>query len=140
VVTSTRRARADELSWVNDVYRRADFVASDVHDVVLVAEEGGARVGVGRLVPVAEDAYELGGMWVDEAARGRGVAKQLVAALLREAGDATLWCIPFARVADLYRGFGFADASADAQPPPAVVAKLAFCRARYPFAVVLLRR
>lgn len=140
MTTTIRRMRDDELSWVNGVYRRADFVASDLDDVVLIAEVDGERVGVGRLVDVGDGALELGGMHVEEARRGRGVAKAIVGALVDAAGDKPLWCIPFARVADLYRGFGFVDAGPDARPPAAVVEKLAFCRTRYALSVVLLFR
>lgn len=136
---TVRRARPDELAWANDVYRRVDFVASDADCVQVVAEDDGRKIGVGRLVPAGDGAYELGGMWVDEDARGRGVAKAIVAALIEAADGAPLWCIPYARVADLYRGRGFFDAVVD-DAPVAVREKLAFCRARYPLAVVLLRR
>lgn len=135
-----RPMRPDELPWVNGQYALADFVRSDLEDTILVAEVDGERAGVGRLVPAGEGHVELGGMYVVEAHRGRGVARALVEGLLHQAQGRTVWCIPYARVQDLYRGFGFADPPDGVEPPPAVVEKLRFCRARYPVAVVLLRR
>ncbi len=140
-MVTIRRAREDELDFVNLLYRRADFVASDADDIVLIAEVACERVGVGRLVPVGDDAVELGGMYVVDAHRGGGLGRAIVARLVLEAGARAIWCIPYTHVAGLYRSFGMVDAvPGEPEPPPAVAEKLRFCRARYATSVVLLHR
>ena len=96
-----------ELAWANEVYRSIEFVPTEVGDVAVVAEVDGARVGLGRLVPVGEGALELGGIWTDEVARGKGVAKAVVDDLIARAAGRDVWCVPFQHLADYYARFGF---------------------------------
>lgn len=114
-----RELRADERAWANQLYRAIRFATTPDGALALVAERAGARIGLGRLVAHAAGVVELGGIWTDEAARGGGVARAMVTALLARAGDAPLWCIPFAHLTPFYRSFGFAPA---APPWPAAVA------------------
>jgi GNAT superfamily N-acetyltransferase len=154
-----RELRDDELAWASAQYRAIEFAASPPGTVALVAELDGARVGLGRLVAHAPEVVELGGIWTDEAVRGRGVARAMVAALLargghgdaqvgREArpaavgaehGGRPLWCIPFEHLAAFYQSFGFA---ARSSPWPAPIAtKVAACIAQgLPPVVVLARQ
>lgn len=148
-----RALRDDERAWANARYRAIQFAPSPPDAVALVAELGGARVGLGRLVAHAPEVVELGGIWTDEAVRGRGVARAMVAALLaragrgdgtapRSAGDAPLerplWCIPFAHLTGFYQSFGFATRAAPWPAP--IAAKVAECVAHgLPPVVVLLR-
>jgi GNAT superfamily N-acetyltransferase len=133
-----RTLRPDELDWANARYASVGFAASTPAHQLLVAELDGARVGLGRLVPIGDRAVELGGIWTDQAARGRGVARAIVTALLARAGDADVWCIPFEHLARFYMGLGLAPAPA---PWPAGVAdKVADCAARGLAAVVVLAR
>ena len=71
-----------ERAWANAQYRAIRFEATPPGAVALVAELAGARVGLGRLVAHVPGVSELGGIWTDEAARGRGVARAMVTALL----------------------------------------------------------
>ncbi|HEX8113943.1 MAG TPA: GNAT family N-acetyltransferase, partial [Kofleriaceae bacterium] len=83
---------------------------------------------------------ELGGIWTDEAARGAGVARAMVRALLARAEmpNRPLWCIPFAHLAAFYESFGFAPV-APPWPSP-IAAKVADCIAHaLPDVVVLAR-
>jgi GNAT superfamily N-acetyltransferase len=105
-----------------------------------VAERGGARIGLGRLVEHAPGVVELGGIWTDEAARGGGVARAMVNALLARAAPGTgrLWCIPFAHLAAFYQSCGFV-----AAPPPwprPIADKVDECVAHALPAVVVLAR
>ena len=141
-----RELRADERAWAAARYREIRFAASPPDAVALVAERDGARVGLGRLVSHAPGVVELGGIWTDEAARGAGVARAMVGALLARpelaapgaGAPGLLWCIPFAHLAAFYRSFGFADAPPPW--PPAVAAKVAECVAHALPAVVVLAR
>ena len=138
-----RALRDDERAWADERYRAIQFAVTPPGSVALVAERGGARIGLGRLVVHEPGVVELGGIWTDEAARGAGVARAMVAALLAraEAGAGTggrLWCIPFAHLAAFYGSFGFTAAAA---PWPAPIAsKVAACIAHaLPDVVVLAR-
>src|SRR5688500_19027258 len=97
-----RTATADDCDWIDEQYRRAGFIPSDLRrDTIVIAELDGTRAGLGRLVPAGE-AYELGGMFVLDAFRGRGVARAIVEELIRRAGDAAVYCVPFADLEQLY--------------------------------------
>jgi GNAT superfamily N-acetyltransferase len=125
-----RELRDDERAWAVALYHSIDFAPTPPGSVALVAERAGARIGLGRLVRHAPGVAEMGGIWTDEAARGGGVARAMVTALLARrdvvAGPgSTLWCIPFVHLTAFYRSFGFTDAP---RPwPPEIAAKVADC-------------
>jgi GNAT superfamily N-acetyltransferase len=140
-----RDLRHDERAWASAHYRAIQFAVVPAPAVALVAElaepgGGGPRVGLGRLVAHGPDVLELGGIWTDETARGRGIARSMVTALLARAAQpgcpAPLWCIPFAHLAGFYRTFGFTERAAPW--PQAIAAKVAECIAhQLPDVVVL---
>lgn len=124
-----RDLRDGERAWANAQYRAIAFAPSPPDGVAMVAELAGARIGLGRLVVHAPGVTELGGIWTDEASRGRGVARAMVAALLtrfaEEGSRRRVWCIPFVHLAGFYQSFGF---SVCAPPwPPPIAAKVAAC-------------
>lgn len=141
-----RDLRDDERAWADERYRAIEFATTPAGSVALVTERAGQRIGLGRLVAHAPGVVELGGIWTVEAARGLGVARAMVTALLarqeaivaRAGRPEPLWCIPFAHLAAFYQSFGFAAA---APPwPPAIAAKVADCIAHaLPDVVVLAR-
>lgn len=103
-----RTATSDDEPWINARYASVHFIPSDLaRDRVVIAEIDGAPVGMGRLVPAGEGAYELGGMFVLDAYRGRGIARAIVDELIRLANGADLYCIPFADLTALYAAAGF---------------------------------
>jgi GNAT superfamily N-acetyltransferase len=108
-----RELRAGERAWAHEQYLAIQFATAPEASLALVAERGGVRIGLGRLVAHAPGVVELGGIWTDEGSRGGGVARAMVTALIERAGAAPLWCIPFAHLTAFYRSFGFAPA-----PPP----------------------
>lgn len=134
---TVRDATVDERAWANRLYEAIEFAASGLDDVQLVALRAGERVGLGRLVAVGGGAFELGGIWTAESARGEGVAAAMVRALIARAAEATLWCVPFRELADYYARAGFTQV--DAGWPADVERKVARCAARGQ-AVVVMRR
>jgi GNAT superfamily N-acetyltransferase len=102
-----RPLRDDELGWAAERYREIRFAASPPGTRSFVAELEGTRVGLGRLVEHGPGVLELGGIWTDEHARNRGIARAMVAALIEREPQLKLWCIPFAHLASFYEGFGF---------------------------------
>ena len=137
-----RDLRDDERAWANATYQAIQFAVTPPGAVALVAELADRRVGLGRLIVHDPGVLELGGIWTDEAARGHGVARAMVTALLqrlaRDGHTGPVWCIPFTHLAGFYRSMGFADA---APPwPRAVAAKVAECVAHaLPDVAVLVR-
>jgi GNAT superfamily N-acetyltransferase len=131
-----------ERAWANDLYRAIRFETTPPGAVALVAELADARMGLGRLVAHAPDVLELGGIWTDDAVRGRGIARAMVEALLARREHMRhperLWCIPFVHLSAFYQSFGFA---VSAPPwPPSIAAKVAHCIAdALPDVVVLVR-
>ncbi|MBV8519407.1 MAG: GNAT family N-acetyltransferase [Acidobacteria bacterium] len=131
-----RVAGPHEAGWINERYAAVEFIPSDLaRETVVVAEIDGAPAGLGRLVPLDDDTYELGGMLVFEAFRGRGIARAIVDELLRRAKGRVVYCIPFAELESFYAGAGFVRVD-DA---PQLREKLAWCRGTYAKSVVLMR-
>jgi len=139
--TTIRGLRDDERAWAGTRYEAIQFVATPRDAVALVAERAGQRIGLGRLVAHAPGVIEMGGIWTDDDARGQGVARAMVEALLahHDAHDAAtpLWCIPFAHLARFYVSCGFRPRLA---PWPAeIAAKVADCVAHALEVAVLVR-
>jgi GNAT superfamily N-acetyltransferase len=143
-----RDLKDGERAWANDLYRAIRFETTPPGAVALVAELAspgsagarstpggsaesiaGERIGLGRLVAHAPDVLELGGIWTDEAVRGRGIARAMVGALLERRAQMPhpehLWCIPFVHLSAFYQSCGFA---LSAPPwPPSIAAKVSHC-------------
>lgn len=138
-----RAARSSEYQWINDRYDEVGFVHSRTgHDLVLIAEVGGQPAGIGRLVRIAPQSAELGGMLVFENFRGGGIAHRLVAALLELAESAsqfqTIYCLPFAHLAAFYRQHGFTDVAEPGLVPAELRAKHQWCNTTYSDRTTLL--
>jgi N-acetylglutamate synthase-like GNAT family acetyltransferase len=135
-----RVAEPHELAWINARYEEVQFQPSDATHHVVVAEVEGEAAGIGRLVPAGDDAYELGGMLVFDAFRGRGVARQIIDELLRLADGRDVYCIPFADLEPIYAKAGFTRIEEDATTPEYVREKMEWCRREMTRAVVLMLR
>jgi len=135
---TVRPAGPADRDFIAATYASIEFERTPADDV-LVAEHEGERVGLGRLVPVADDTVELGGIWTDERHRRLGVAALVVRALLDRAAGRRVYCIPFRPLAGYYRRFGFIDAPLDETVPRAVADKVAATDRRFAQGVTLLR-
>jgi N-acetylglutamate synthase-like GNAT family acetyltransferase len=135
-----RTATPDDAGWVEEQYEKAGFIPSDLtKDTVVVAELDGNRAGLGRLVPAGDNAYELGGMYVDDAYRGRGIAKRIVEELIRRAGGKDVYCVPFANLETMYAQSGFRRIE-PAGIPEKVQEKLDWCAREIPGRAVILMK
>jgi GNAT superfamily N-acetyltransferase len=138
-MAAIRMLADDERDWANARYRDIAFAESPPGTLAVIAELDGERVGLGRLVRLAPDVLELGGIWTTEAARGRGVARAIVNALLDHAPPGErLWCIPFEHLAAFYESCGFA--AAPRPWPAAITGKVGDCGATHRAGVVVLVR
>ena len=128
-----RLARATESSWVNARYAEVGFLASDLErHTVAIAEVDGARAALGRLVPLAPDGAELGGILVLDPFRGRGIATEVVRFLLTlDRPGRQLYCLPFVHLEAFYEKFGFRRVLDDATVPEPLRDKLRWCGTRY---------
>ena len=106
---TVRTVKKAEMEWVNKCYDEVEFVHSNFDkEIIAVAELDGHRAGIGRLVTIDSNHLELGGMYVFESYRNRGVASAIVDFLLkRNSMGCTVYCIPFEHLVSFYKGFGF---------------------------------
>jgi len=140
-VVKVRTLRPAERAWANGCYAEVSFKPSGPQDFVAVAELEAQRVGLGRLVRVADAVAELGGIYVMPGYRGRQVARAVVSFLLARSPYPTLYCIPFAHLDAFYRSFGFAPPPDASHLPAAVADKVSWCATQYVEPVsVLVRR
>jgi N-acetylglutamate synthase-like GNAT family acetyltransferase len=128
----------EELTWVNEQYHSVGFVPSTPSDHQLIAEVDGQRAGLGRLVPISDGVYELGGIFVLPQFRGRAVARKIVEHLLDRAGDAQLYCIPFTSLSEFYKGMGFVESLEICAVPEKIKEKYRWCQQTYLQKVLLL--
>jgi len=78
-------------------------------------------------------------MYVFPSFRGSGVARAIVAHLLKEAGRENLYCLPFAELKALYAPFGFRDEPESERLPAKLLEKYRWCNGHYPKPVLLLK-
>ena len=128
-----RAAAKTDLEWVNQKYKEVDFVPSTFEkEIIGIAEDEGQRAGIGRLVTIDECHAELGGMYVFESFRGKGIAKELVKFLLKQAHPfQTVYCVPFEHLSSFYMGFGFVSCTNLEKVPHEVVTKYQWCKSHY---------
>ncbi len=134
------KATLDIMPWVNEVYQRISFMPSDFSkEYIAIAEVEGKKIGLGRLVQI-DDELELGGMYVEEEYRGKGIAQKIVEHLLQQAPKGKLiYCIPFVHLETFYKSFGFADAVVDDELPQEIKTKMGFCGKTYDTKILLLQ-
>ncbi len=109
--------------------------------MIAVAEYEGQRAGLGRLVTLDEHHAELGGMYVFEPYRGKGIAKEIVQFLLNQGHlFQTIYCIPFEHLISFYQQYGFAPCSELDAVPSELAAKYQWCKQQYPYPTALLFR
>lgn len=132
-ILKLRTAEASEIGWVNNCYDQVEFVHSDFdNEVIAIAEFDQKKAGLGRLVKVDEKNLELGGMYVFEAFRCKGIAKELVKFLLTYIElFQTVYCIPFEHLLPLYKQCGFTSCSNLDSVPQKILDKYCWCQEKY---------
>jgi N-acetylglutamate synthase-like GNAT family acetyltransferase len=137
-----RTAQNSEIDWINQCYDQVEFVHSIFEkEIIAIAEVDGQKAGLGRLVSVGKDSYELGGMLVFEPFRGKGIAGEIVKFLLGQAPlNCKIYCIPFQHLVPFYEKHGFAPCSEIDQVPEEIVKKFYWCGGKYSNPTSLLKK
>ncbi|MBW1299013.1 GNAT family N-acetyltransferase [Aquimarina litoralis] len=136
------RAEKEDINWINKKYTEVDFVASNYEDeYIVIAKIDNENAGLGRLVKIDKNNIELGGIYVFPNFRGKGIAENIVQALLAKNpfDKTTIWCLPFENLLNFYFKFGF-DLCENIPPPEKIADKLKWCNSEstYNKKVVLL--
>lgn len=131
-----------ELLWVNTQYKKIDFVASEWGtDRVALAFINKKHVGVGRLVPLENGDYELGGIFVLPEFRNLSIAKNIVSFLVENASLVKrMYCLPFEYLKGFYESFGFRISRQVHKAPSDVRKKYEWCLENYSQNVLFMVR
>lgn len=135
-----RKASITELPWINDRYDEIGFVRSDFdNEFIAIAYDNEQKVGMGRLVSVLDNVKELGGMYVADDHRKKGIARQIVLFLLEQhAPSDTIYCLAFKHLTEFYKSCGFVDIKYPETTPTQITSKIDWCEAQYPHGNTLL--
>jgi predicted GNAT family N-acyltransferase len=135
-----RLAKEEEISWINSRYAEVDFVPSNYqNEIIAIAQVGDEKAGIGRLVKISDDCFELGGMLVFEQYRGLGLSKYIIEFLLKRISGKSIYCIPFAHLFELYNNFGFSKCNDFSKVPTPIIEKFRWCESHYEQTVILLK-
>lgn len=142
---SIHQARIQDQDWINEQYKSINFRLADLRqDYLAIASWEKEPAGLGRLQPIDSNTWELGGMYVFENFRKRGIAGRLVQHLLAQVPEgATVYCLPFEPLLDFYKNYGFQETMPEQieKVPELVRRKLDWCNtSRYPDPVLLLEQ
>ena len=139
-ILTVRTAKNTEIEWINKCYDEIEFVHSKFdNEIIAIAEMGSEKAGIGRLVTIDADHFELGGMYVFESFRSCGVARAIVDFLLNKAPQhSTVYCIPFEHLVYFYKRFGFASCKNPDPVPKELLDKYLWCKEKYPQPTSLL--
>jgi len=135
-----RLVQKSEIAWVNTCYDQVEFMHSSFdNEIISVAEFDGQRAGLGRLVKIDEKHLELGGMYVFEPFRKKGIAKEMVKFLLNYVKPSQIvYCIPFEHLLSFYKECGFTTCLHFESVPKKILDKLRWCQEKYIHPTVLL--
>ena len=82
----------------------------------------------GPTAALPHGADEIGGFWVEQRHRGRGLARALVRCVLEHVPDgAEAWCIPYDHLTGFQLGFGMQRVTDPSQAPSSIRAKPDWC-------------
>jgi len=129
-----------DMELVNDTYKSIDFKESYFeNEIIVMASHGDKFVGLGRLQKINETSLEMGGIYVNESLRGKGVASKIVSKLVELSSEyENVYCIPFEYLENFYKGFGFDNVVELNSAPEIVVGKYNWCNEFYKSKTLLL--
>lgn len=126
-----RIAKTSEIAWINECYENVGFIPSNFDkEIIAIAEYENQKAGIGRLVHIDGHNLELGGMYVFETFRGKGIARQIVDFLLGKVlPSQKVYCIPFQHLEHFYKAFGFV--TCHGKIPQELLKKYNWCQTQY---------
>ena len=135
-----KQAHQVDLAWINQKYDEVNFLHSTLYnEIVAIAHIGATQGGIGRLIKIESNIFELGGMYVLEAYRKHKIATQIINFLLQQVGkNAIIYCIPFKELTDFYKRFGFEEIIDVRNIPYQITEKYRWCSQEYKQEVELL--
>ncbi len=137
-----RIALEADMDLINQIYRSIGFKESDFsNETILIAEEGDTLAGLGRLQKIDAESLEMGGIFVLESHRNKGIADIIVSKLVELSSPTpSVYCIPFAHLGHFYGKFGFHPVEEDMRVPQKVLSKHQWCNEFYEDKTLLLVR
>lgn len=139
-----RLATKNEIQWVNEQYKKVDFVPSNLeNETVAIVTYKDEFAGVGRIVYLNEEEAEIGGIYILDEFRGLSLANELVNYLVKETKKRNLkevYCIPFEKLKHFYGKFGFKEFDYEGkQINSRILKKFQWCLDNYEKKVLLLK-
>lgn len=139
-----RLATKNEIQWVNEQYKKVDFVPSNLeNETVAIVTYKDEFAGVGRIVYLNEEEAEIGGIYILDEFRGLSLANELVNYLVKETKKRNLkevYCIPFEELKHFYGKFGFKEFDYEGkQINSRILKKFQWCLDNYEKKVLLLK-
>lgn len=124
-----RIANPSEAEWINSKYDEVGFQHANSNDLIAIAElEIGEKIGLGRLVHLNENSLELAGVYVFEPYRNKGAASKIIGFLMKHLKtNDTVYCLPFSKIKNLYKQFGFIDCVVTDSIPKSILDKCEWC-------------
>ncbi len=135
-----RIAKKSDLEMINEIYRSIDFKESVFeNEKIIISEIDNIVVGIGRLQKINSNSLELGGIYVKEDCRGKGIADKMVSKLLTLSSDYEyVYCIPFQHLEKFYKSFDFEEVNKNEIVPQKVINKYTWCNEFYTKKALLL--
>jgi N-acetylglutamate synthase-like GNAT family acetyltransferase len=115
---SLRPATRADFPWIRRLIRRARInpFGLDWQRFVVAEDDAGNVVGCGQLKPHGRTLVELASIAVDEAHRGRGIARLIIERLLAD-GPRPLYLTCRSGLRPLYAKWGFRELTLPEMPP-----------------------
>ncbi len=137
---TVRSAQSDEIGWINEKYDEVQFVHSHFDkEWIAIAEVNGVKAGLGRIVTIDSQNFELGGIYVFNNFRNLGIAARIVDFLLLTIPKGHIvYCIPFQPLVPFYSKFGFQPVENINDAPKEIQKKFLWCQQTYETATALL--
>ncbi|MEI4828314.1 GNAT family N-acetyltransferase [Bacillus sp. FJAT-53711] len=138
-----QKANQDDLQWINFQYKKVNFAPSYLdNEKIGIAYYNGQKAGLGRLVKVDENNFEMGGIYTLEDYRGKKIADSIVAFLIQEARKLQIqdvYCIPYEHLKPFYSKHGFKEVVDLAAVPKQIIDKYNWCLKQYDIKTLLMK-
>lgn len=131
-----------DMQLVNDTYKGIDFKESYFeNEIIVMASHDEKFIGLGRLQKIDDISLEIGGIYVSETFRAKGVASKIVSKLVELSVEyENVYCMPFEHFEKFYKGFGFDNVIEIRTVPEVIVSKYNWYNEFYKSKTLLLVR